>query len=159
MRTLFESWGLRGERTAKAKLSALGRGKGSWLDMAQTRKSITHATTPRTGMPREGRMGSNLMTARWGDMGTGLVSEDPDSPKRRHWPPSYALERFVAKKHPVGRDGEPMTAYQVARAIGLRGGLMPRRFIRDGARDANSQMPVYLRALATNIEQAARRGT
>lgn len=156
-RRFLESWGSRVEREAKANVSNLGRGPGSWLDTAETRKSLTHEVD-NAALPLFARAGSNLMKARWGDLGTGLLSEDPESPKRRHWPPASALERFVAKKQPKDREGRLLTAADVARAIGMRGGLAPRRFLRDADETVAAELPGMVKDFAKDIEKEAERG-
>ena len=55
----------------------------------------------------------------------------PGGKGARHWPPSDALELW-AKRHGFGEGG----GYLVARAIGLRGGLTPRRYLRGGLQES-----------------------
>ena len=65
------------------------------------------------------------------EFGTGLLSEDPKSRRQRHWPPAAALDLW-AKRHGFA------SGAIVARIIGRRGGLKPRRFLRD-AFESNRQ--------------------
>ena len=58
------------------------------------------------------------------EYGTGLLAEGPNASGKRHWPPPSALDVW-AKRH-----GFPSGAV-VARMIGFRGGLTPRRYLRD----------------------------
>lgn len=64
-----------------------------------------------------GVVGSNVKYAPYQELGTGTFAGKP-----RHWPPGSALETW-ARRH-----GMP-SGYVVARAIGLRGGLKPKRFL------------------------------
>lgn len=124
------------------------RGPGGWLWKTHTRRSMTHHIFPATGMPDAARVGSNQDTARWGEFGTGLLSEDPKSSKRRHWPPAAPLEAW-AVAHGFSGGAE------VARIIGLRGGLKPRRFLRNAAEDAEKKLPIWLDAFRKDIERLA----
>ena len=138
------------------------RGKGGWVWKSHTRRSITHAIDGESGkIPAGARVGSNQETARWGEFGTGLLSEDPKSTKRRHWPPSAPLEAWAAAHgiEPVlsKRDGHVIETPGeiVAAAIGLRGGIKPRRFLRTAARDNARKIPGWVNTFAHDIERLA----
>jgi HK97 gp10 family phage protein len=64
-----------------------------------------------------GVVGSNVKYAPHMELGTGTFAGGS-----RHWPPASALETW-ARRH-----GMP-NGYVVARTIGIRGGLKPRRFL------------------------------
>jgi phage gpG-like protein len=69
------------------------------------------------GTAAAGVVGSNVKYAPHMELGTGVFVGRP-----RHWPPAAALETW-ARRH-----GFP-SGFVVARAIGLRGGLKPRRYL------------------------------
>ncbi len=77
-----------------------------------------------------GEVGTRVSYAPYMEFGTGLLSDapqdDPDRTRARHWPPAAKLDLW-AKRHKIKGGGRA-----VARMIGLRGGLRPRRFLRDG---------------------------
>lgn len=158
-RKFLEKWGSRVQRSAVANIK---RGPGGWVNEGQTRGSLTHETDT-AEMPLWARAGSNLKTARFGEYGTGLLSEDPESSKTRHWPPASALDDWAAKKQIPKKNakgeptGEVMTGADIARIIGLRGGLAPRRFLRDAVESTESLIPKYLGQFADEIEQEAER--
>ena len=81
----------------------------------------------------EGVVGSNVIYAPYMEFGTGVFTGPeesfagafamaPHTGAGRHWPPSEALSDW-ARRH-----GIP-SGYLVARAIGMRGGLRPRRYL------------------------------
>ena len=142
----FDKWRFATQRQAVANIK---RGRGGWLDTGGTRQSITSERDEGT-IPQYARVGSNKPTARWGEFGTGLLSEDPEATRKRHWPPSAALEPW-ARKHGT-------TGFLVARAIGLRGGLAPRRFLRDAAETTEPKITGWLAQAARDIETEASRG-
>jgi len=93
------------------------------VDTGRLRASIVPSVTA-DGNEVRGVVGSNVFYAPYMEFGTGTFGKGG-----RHWPPSGALETW-AKKHKIP------SGFLVARAIGLRGGLKPRRYLRD-AFDAN----------------------
>lgn len=90
--------------------------EGAPVDTGRLRASITHEVEHENGQII-GIVGSNVDYAPWMEEGTGTFTGH--SP---HYPPGAALEVW-ARRH--GFD----SGYQVARAIGRRGGLAPRRFL------------------------------
>lgn len=78
-------------------------------------------------VPLWGSVGTNVVYAPMMEFGTGLLHDGPGGANAPHWPPSQALDSW-ASAH-----GIPGGGFVVARSIGLRGGLKPRRFLRDGA--------------------------
>ena len=89
---------------------------------------------------------SNARNARPMEYGTGLLSDAPDSKHTRHHPPGRALEGW-ALRH--GFDN----GYQVAAGIYKRGGLSPRRFLRDAWRELSARMDGYLREMIREVER------
>jgi len=79
----------------------------------------------KTGFAYEATIGSHLPQARYMEYGTGRRGDPEVSHKSEHWPPWRALEPW-ARRHGFPPGG----GFLVARAIGLRGGLEPRRFLR-----------------------------
>lgn len=146
MGALLDRWRFSVERGAKGNIK---RGPGGWLWKGGTRRSLT-SERDQAAFPQWAKVGSNLQTARWGEYGTGLLSEDPQSSHRRHWPPAAALEPW-AKAHGT-------TGFAVARAIGLRGGLAPRRFLRNAAEASEKRIPGWLATAAKEIEAEASHG-
>jgi hypothetical protein len=99
------------------------------VDGGQTRASF-HTQVRDLGTDVIGSVGTNLKQAWFMEYGTGLLSDAPNATHKRHWPPGAALEVW-ASRHGFGKGG----GYIVARIIGLRGGLAPRRFMRNALRD------------------------
>ena len=93
-------------------------------DTGQGASSITHMVES-IGSDIQGIVGSPKKHMQYQEYGTGLLYDGP-GPKsgKRHWPPSAALETW-ARRHGIA------SGWLVARAIGLRGGLRPKRFLRD----------------------------
>ena len=140
MRSFYERWGLAVVRAAKARAP---RNKG------QLGGSITHEIVGSyPGMYAQA--GTNVAHGPYMEFGTGLLT-DGDGGGSRHFPPSDALEAW-AKKH-----GAP-NGWVIAAAIGRKGGLRPRRFMRDGIDDTIAKVPSYLNRMARDIERAAASG-
>lgn len=74
--------------------------------------------------PLWAKAGPNVTYAPYMEHGTGTLADGPGGPQAPHWPPGPALDVW-AKRHGF------QSGYQVARIIGRRGGLKPRRFMRD----------------------------
>lgn len=90
--------------------------EGAPVDTGRLRASITHEIR-HEGTDTIGVVGSNVEYAPWMEEGTGVFgSGNP------HWPPGDALEVW-AKRHGFS------SGYQVAAAIGRRGGLQGRKFL------------------------------
>jgi hypothetical protein len=157
-RRLLERWANKVQRETVANFE---RGPGGWIDTAETRKSVTHETDPGDDpFPTWTRVGSNRDQFRWGEYGTGLLSEDPESSHRRHWPPGDALQEW-AIKHGF-EDTEGSTAgMKVARIIGLRGGIEPRRYLREAVATVDESMESFLSTWKAEVEAEAEksRGT
>lgn len=102
------------------------------------RAQIFHETDT-ANPPRFVDIGANVHYAPYMEYGTGLVHDHPNWPKERHVPFVNRDERgnpvpglvYWAKR-------KGLNAYAVAHAIAKRGGLKPRRFIRDSL-DTNAR--------------------
>lgn len=146
MGNLLDRWRLSTQRGAVANMK---RGPGGWVDTGETRRSLTSerdAATP----PIWARVGSNLKKARWGEYGTGLLSDDPESSHRRYFPPPAALDRW-AKKHGFA------SGWVVANAIYRKGGTEPRHFLRDASEASKAKIPGWLSTMSKEIEAEASR--
>ena len=131
------------------------RGPGGWMNKAEDRRSIT-SERDMSIFPSWARAGSNSKTFRWGEFGTGLLSEDPKSKKQRHWPPGSALDEWAKRKKIPRKDGKGvLTGRDIAAIIGLRGGLEPRRYLRTTAKEVEPKIPGWLNRMAKAIERAA----
>ena len=94
------------------------------VDTGRLKASITPEVVTEGKIVR-GIVGSNVTYAPYQELGTGTFVGRP-----RHFPPPSALETW-AKRHGMG------SGYVVARAIFLKGGLRPRRFLQ-GAIEKNA---------------------
>lgn len=141
---LFDTWRFEGQRET---VKNFKRGPGGWMDTTHTRRTVTSERDD-SEWPTWARFGSNDDRARWGEYGTGLLSEDPKSSHRRHWPPAHALDKW-ALKHGFA------SGFIVARIIGTRGGLKPRRMFRDANATITPKLGGWLATMAREIEDAA----
>jgi hypothetical protein len=143
----FDTWRLAVQHQAVANIK---RGPGGWINTGDTRRQLTSERDTATFpvWARVGWMqGSALLKARWGEYGTGTLSEDPLSSHKRHWPPTSALEKWATKRG--------LNAFLVARAIGRRGGIAPRRFLRDAVATTEPKIGGWLATMAKAIEAEA----
>ena len=122
------------ERDAKMKAPA---------DTGRLRSSITHEIRE-TGADLRGVIGTVVPYGRWMEFGSGRFYEGPGSSKGRHWPPASALEVW-AQRHGIA------SGYLVARAIGLRGGLKPRRFLRNAIMENRAKIVERIQRLADDV--------
>jgi hypothetical protein len=93
--------------------------------------------------------GKMLQKARAMEFGTGLLAEGPNAKGGRHFPPWGARNpdlELWAKRH-----GFP-NGFVVARIIGRRGGLKPRRYLRDAFRDSMGDIKGHLNRMASEIQ-------
>ncbi len=113
------------------------------VDTGRLRSSIAYEVDDGVP-PLYAKVGTNVKYAKPMEYGTGLLSEAPDSKKTRHYPPGGALELW-AKRHGIG-SGEA-----VARAIGRRGGLRPRRYLRGALEESVSKIQGLLNRMGEEI--------
>lgn len=126
-------------------IQGLGRRKAP-VDTGRLRASIAQKVDPKP-LPLWGEVGSNVFYAPYVEFGTGTMSDQGS--RARHWPPSDALEGWAM------RHGFP-NAFLVARAIGRRGGLKARKFLRGAVEESRSKLQELLNIAAREIEQAWR---
>lgn len=107
--------------------------------------SIVYEVDP-SEVPQQAVVGSETHYAPYMEYGTGALG-DPDAPYSHmagHWPPGEALEVWA------GTHGFS-SGYAIAAAIGKRGGLSPRRFLRDAVAAVQERMNDFLAQLANEI--------
>lgn len=160
----LDMWRFHVERGAKANIK---RGIGGWLWHGNDRRSLT-SERDHAQFPLWARVGSNSKSIRWGEFGTGLLSEDPQSAKRRYFPPPAALDKWAiahgfhtgsASGATAGASASPGTyGYLVARMIWQQGGTKPRRFLRNAVKDAEPKIAGWLSQAAKAMEVEASRG-
>lgn len=126
-----------------------GARKRAPVDRGRLRADINYEIDHSTP-PLWAKVGNNLFYAPWMEYGTGTQSDAPGGSGGRHWPPAAALEPW-AQRHGFPPGGGAM----VARAIGLRGGLRPRRYLRDALEDSLGMIDSFLRTLASEIVEEA----
>jgi hypothetical protein len=127
------------EQSAKAKAP---------VDVGRLRTSITHVTSDEGGNVQVA-IGSNLFYAPYMEYGTGAQG-DPDAPyahKASHWPPGEALGLWAARHG--GASG-----FAIAAAIGKRGGLEPRRYLRNALDEFRPRMGELVAAIKASIAAA-----
>lgn len=83
--------------------------------------------------------------ARAMEFGTGRVGDPEVSHKSGHFPPPGALDLWAAR-HGFA------SGFIVARIIARRGGLLPRRMLREGLRDSVSSIQGFVSVLADDIK-------
>ncbi len=145
---MLDTWRFAGQRET---VKNMKRGPGGWINQGHDRRSIT-SERDHALFPQWARFGSNSKKIQFGEFGTGLLSEDPKSSHRRHWPPAQPLELW-ARKHGFA------SGFIVARIIGRRGGLKPRRFFRDAERTITPKLGGWLAIMAKDIEREAEAAT
>lgn len=96
--------------------------EGAPVDSGRLRSDINYAVDPRE-VPLFAQYGTAVEYAPFQEFGTGAMS-DGEGSSDWHWPPAAALDTWAA------RHGFE-SGYQVAKIIGQRGGLKPKRFLRN----------------------------
>lgn len=79
------------------------------------------------------------------EYGTGLFAEGPNAKGARHWPPGNALDVWT-KRHRFE------SGRQVAAIIGKRGGLKPRRYLRNALKDSISAIQEFARRIPGEVK-------
>ncbi len=121
------------------------------VDKGRLRSSIS-TDVDRAVVPKWGSIGTNVSYAPFMEFGTGLLSDGKGGSNSPHWPPSSALNSWAAS-HGIEGGG-----FVVARAIGLRGGLKPRRFLRDGVEASLPYARSAIAGMGKDIGQRFKRG-
>lgn len=98
-------------------------------------------------IPTWGKIGTNEKYAKPVEFGTGLLSDAPDSGRRRYFPPPAALDLWAS------RHGIPGGGYAVARAIYLRGGTKPVRMFREGLKASQPEIAQQLQGAKASMEK------
>lgn len=107
------------------------------VNTGQLRASITHDVRE-VGGDIQGLVGSNVVHAPYMEFGTGTVTDGTGGTGKAHFPPAAALARWC---HLHGLDG---LEFVIARAIGRRGGLAPRRYLREAFEEKMSEVRAVL---------------
>lgn len=115
------------------------------VDTGLLRSDIAYELDP-ADVPSWARIGPNVFYAPYQEYGTGLLAEGPGAAGGRHWPPGEALSAW-AERH--GGNG-----FAVAAAIGRRGGLRPKRFLRGGLQDSLAEIRTLLGRLGRDLAAA-----
>jgi len=115
------------------------------VDSGRGRASMTHVVD-QAEPPLWTQVGTNLLHMRWMNWGTGLLSIDPESSRQRHWPPGEALDVW-ASRHGFE------SGSQVARRIGMRGGLKPRKFMEEAVGKVGPILSRFIEDLRREITQ------
>ena len=116
------------------------------VDTGRLRASLGHGVDRRRPVPRHGAVGTSVFYAPFMEFGTGLLADVGGGTGRAHFPPPSKLERW-ARRH--GRN-----AFAVAKGIFERGGLKPRRFLRDAFEESRGDIGRLLGRAANEIEGA-----
>lgn len=118
--------------------------KNAPVDRGTLRASIAHEVEQAT-VPRYVKVGSNLHYAPLMEFGTGRRSDGP-SPSAGHFPPPSELAGW-AQRH--GMAGEE---FAIARAIARRGGLRPRRYLRNALDTCQDRVVSVIRSAMREVE-------
>ena len=131
----------------RAAISVENRAKrNAPVDTGRLRSSLTHELDS-ADVPRFARVGTNVKYAPFMEFGTGLFSDAEGASHTRHWPPPDALGGW-AKRHGFA------SGYAVAAAIGKRGGLKPRRYLRNALKDSLGDIRGFMDRLGREISEA-----
>jgi hypothetical protein len=103
---------------------------------------VDSATPPMQA--RIGHLGAGEGSTLWHkatsmEYGTGLLAEGPNAKGGRHFPPPSALQVWAVRhgfRDDPGGDIWHTAGGKVARRIGIRGGLRPRRYLRDALKSS-----------------------
>lgn len=124
-----------------------------WHDTGQTVNSIVYEVD-NAAVPQWAKIGllnadegSPLWyKARAGEYGTGRMGDPAVGHAEGHWPPGEALNTW-AGRHGFASGG------QVAAIIGRRGGILPRRYLRDAMQQKINEINELIGSLMTYIGQ------
>lgn len=123
------------------------------VDTGNLRASIAYEVSGVDGVPLWGAVGSNVEYAPYMEYGTGTLSDGPNASGARHWPPAAALDVW-ARRHGF------KSGAQVAFVIGRRGGLRPRRFLRNAFERSQPRIAAILdEAFQRGVGEIAREGS
>lgn len=94
--------------------------------------------------PLWARVFTEVPEARWTEYGTGLLSEDPLSPRQRYFPPPERLREWA--------EDHGMDPYDLAVGIHARGGTPPTHWMSDAERAADAKMSAQMGRFARRVE-------
>lgn len=114
------------------------------VDTGRLRASITYEVDSRQ-VPQYVRTGTNVFYGPYMEFGTGKFAVGGGG--KRHWPPGEALGVW-AQRHGFA------SGFQVARIIGMRGGLKPRKYLTSAAEDSVGDAESFLKEMEDNIAKA-----
>lgn len=117
--------------------------------MGRLRGSIGHEVDS-SALPLFAKVGTNVTHAPYMEFGTGAFAEGEGGGSGSHWPPGEALSPW-AERHGF------TSGFAVAAAIGRRGGLLPRRYLRDALEASLSTIDGFLRRLESDIRAMGER--
>lgn len=137
LRNFFERASLAVENRAKEKAP---------VDTGRLRSSLAHEIDG-AAVPLWAKVGTNVTYAPFMEFGTGAFAEGPGGGSGGHWPPGAALDVW-ASRHGFA------SGFQVARIIGRRGGLRPRRYLRDGLAESVGDIGGFLNRAGSEIRAA-----
>ena len=115
------------------------------VDTGRLRSSLTYEVDS-AALPLWAKVGTNVTYAPFMEYGTGVLSENPEATKKWHFPAASHLEVW-ARRHGT-------TGFQVAKAIRDRGGLKPRRFLRNGFKTNEDKIKQYLKQAEKEVQEA-----
>lgn len=119
--------------------------EASPVDTGRLRQSITYHLDA-SPMPLYAKVGSNVQYAPFMEYGTGALSDKPAAVSGWQFPDGPELDVW-ARRH--GFD----SGKTVASIIRWKGGLTPRRYLRQGMAAAKREVKQLLRGLAIEIER------
>ena len=115
------------------------------VDTGRLRNSISYAVDS-SKLPLWAKIGTNVTYGKPGEFGTGLLSEAPDSKRRRYFPPPAALEKWASRRGTTGG--------AVAMGIFKAGGTAPRPFLRPALGESLNAINGFLNRAAGEIANA-----
>ena len=110
--------------------------KSAPVNTGRLRASITTSIDSTGRPPLWAKVGSNVFYAPYMEYGTGLLAEGSPAKGGRHYPPASALQLWASRVVPELGDAG---GFLIARAIGRRGGLKPRYYMRAGLEAAEKR--------------------
>ncbi len=113
------------------------------VDTGRLRSSLTYNVDD-ADPPQYAQVGTNVEYAPYMEFGTGLLTDGEGGAGVRHWPPADALDVWAS------RHGFASGAH-VARIIGMRGGLEPRRYLRNAFEQAKGAIEGFLKDMKEDI--------
>lgn len=123
--------------------------EGAPVDRGNLRANIDSEIVEGPAFPEYAAVGTNVEYAPYMEGGTGRLADLPGGKGGAHYPPVGPIEAWASR---VGRPGQGAA---IARAIGRRGGLVPRRFLRNAADASLAVIDRYAAQMASDIEDQA----